>query len=131
MKSRQRALLRQGERVEGAAAGDLDPDGDRVAGGNVGRSGAESHRETADRAIEIGGDILFGQREHGERLGLGRQGHAPLFDLHLLEHAEGIKGIAAALVGERNLKGEVTSMEPRVTGPVLTGEREVTRVATP
>ena len=93
------ALLGQGERVERAAARDLDFDGDRIARGDVGRPRGYSHEEIAHGTVEIGGHILFGQREHGKRLGLGGQRDALL--LHLDPPPE-----IAALIRKRDLQAE-------------------------
>ena len=68
-------LLRQGERVERAATGNLDPHGDGVARRHIGRPGGHVHGEAAHGAVETGRHILCGQRQRLDRLRLRGHGH--------------------------------------------------------
>lgn len=55
-------LLGNIDKVEVAAAGNLDFDGNGIADGDIGWASAEGHGVTADGAVEAGGDIFGGKR---------------------------------------------------------------------
>lgn len=87
-------LVRQSHRVQRAAAGDFDFDGDGVTGGDVGGAGGERQGVIAYRTVEIRRHAFAGQGERLHCLRSGRQRELLLFSPS--EEAERVERIALA-----------------------------------